>query len=209
MQGGAHLVYGRLARVRGDVRALAQQLRRAAPRLFGRDLGRRTSILPLAGLDEVVVGVSFAAALEEGIPFSSMDLEEERRRARGIDLAALLDARGDIEPQEREGWLCVLSHAPCAYHYLVVGLPAHLPAPCGFEELRRGERHWVGKRIVTLTPEKPYVWMDTMKRDAAAVVLRTFSVEAAVRDLVSLQTLEELAQRASSADTSQEGAATA
>lgn len=108
--------------------------------------------------------------------------------------------------QEREGWLCVLSGAPRAYHYLVAGLPSHLPTPCGFEELRRGERYWVGKRVLTLDSEKPYVWMDTQKRDAAAVVLRTFHPEAAVRDLVSLQTLDALAQRARS-DTSQEGTA--
>jgi hypothetical protein len=207
MESGAHLVYGRLARVHGDIRTVASQLRKSAPRLFGRDLGRRTSVLPIAGSEEVVVGVSFAAAIEGGIPFSSMDLEEERRRARSLDLAALIDARGDIELQEREGWICVLSGAPRAYHYLVAGLASHLPRPpAGFEELRRGEKFWVGKRVLTLDDTKPYVWMDTQKRDAAAVVLRTFHPEASVRDLVSLQTLDALAQRARS-DSSQEGTA--
>jgi len=205
---GAHLVYGRLASVTGDARAAAAQLRKGAPRLFGRDLGRRTGIFALDGLNEVVVGVSFAAAVRDGIPFSSMDLEEERRRARIIDLPTLLDGRADIELQEREGWLVVLSGAPQAHHYLVAGLPSHLPRPCGFEELRKGEKLWVGKRVVTLNADRPYVWMDTARRDAEAVVLRTFHPEAQVRDLVSLESLDALAQRATP-ETSQEGAAVA
>jgi hypothetical protein len=198
MTASAHLVFGRLARVKGDPLAVEQQLRRAAPRLHGRDLGRRTVVLPLAG-GECVIGVSFAVASQRGLPFSSMDLDEERRRARALDLPSLVDARFDIELTDREGWLCVLQGAPRAFLYLVAGLPSHLPRPLGFEELRRGELHWVGRRIATLTAEQPLLWLDPLRRDVEATVLRTFHPEAAVRDLVTLETLGGLAQRAAEA----------
>lgn len=200
---GVHLVFGRLARLNGDVdvAALEKDLRRGAPRLYGRDRGKRTVVLPLPARAEVVIGVRFAAGLCDGLPFASTDLVEDRRRTRAIDLPELLAGRPEVTLLPDQGFWAALSGAARIGHlYVVAGLPVHAPLPLGFEELRRGERLWIGRRTTTLTHDVPLVRLDLEKRDATATVLTTLHPEAAVRDLVSLHTLGELAARAAAVE---------
>lgn len=200
---GVHLVFGRLATLRGDVdlATLEKLLRRGAPRLYGRDRGKRTVVLPVPGRAEVLIGVRFAAGLEDGLPFASTDLLEDRRRTRSIDLPELVAAHPEIELHAEQGfWVALSGTARVGYLYVVAGLPLQAALPIGFEELRRGERLWIGKRTATLTRDQPLVRLDVDKRDATATVLTTYHPEAAVRDLVSLRTLGELAARAAAAD---------
>lgn len=202
-QDGIHLVYGRLASLRGDVdtASLEKLLRRGAPRLYGRDRGKRTVVLPVPGRAEVLVGVRFAAGLEDGLPFASTDLKEDRRRTRSIDLEELVAPHAEIALHEDEGfWVLLSGRARAGYLYVVAGLPLHAALPLGFEELRRGERLWIGKRTATLTRDAPLLRLDVERRDASATVLTTYHPEASVRDLVSLRTLGELAARAAAAD---------
>lgn len=200
---GLHLVYGRLANLRGDVDlvTLEKALRRGAPRLYGRDRGKRTVVLPVPGRAEVLIGVRFAAGLEDGLPFASTDLSEDRRRTRSIDLPELVAAHPEVELHAEEGfWVTLSGQARVGHLYVVAGLPLDAKVPLGFEELRRGERLWIGRRTTTLTRDLPLVRVDLEKRDAGATVLTTYHPEAAVRDLVSLRTLGELAARAAAAD---------
>lgn len=200
---GVHLIFGRLATLNGDVdtAALEQDLRRAAPRLYGRDRGKRTVVLPIAGKAEVLVGVRFAAGLHNSLPFASTDLVEDRRRTRAIDLPALVAGRPELTLHAEQGWWAVLSGVARVGHlYVVAGLPLHATLPLGFEELRRGERLWIGRRTATLTRDVPLARLDLEKRDATATVLTTCHPDASVRDLVSLHTLGELAARASAVE---------
>ncbi len=200
---GVHLVFGRLARINGDVDvgALEAALRRAAPRLYGRDRGKRTVVLPVPGRAEVVVGVRYAAGMKDGLPFGSTDLAEDRRRTRAIDLPELVATRPELSLLPEQGFWAVLSGSARAGHlYVVAGLPVHASLPLGFEELRRGERLWIGRRTTTLTRDAPLARVDLERRDATATVLTTLHPEAAVRDLISLHTLAELATRASAGD---------
>ncbi|MBI1944906.1 MAG: hypothetical protein HYS27_04375 [Deltaproteobacteria bacterium] len=200
---GVHLVFGRLAKLNGDVdvAALERDLRRAAPRLYGRDRGKRTVVLPLPGKAEVLIGVRFAAGLCDSLPFASTDLAEDRRRTRAIDLPALVAGRPEVTLTAEQGfWAALSGTARVGHLYVVAGLPVHATLPLGFEELRRGERLWIGRRTTTLTRDLPLVKVDLDKRDASATVLMTLHPEAAVRDLVSLHTLDELAARAAAVE---------
>lgn len=200
---GVHLVFGRLARLNGDVdvAALEGALRRAAPRLYGRDRGKRTVVLPLPGRAEVVVGVRYAAGLRDGLPFGSTDLAEDRRRTRAIDLPELVANRPELTLLPEQGFWAALSGVARTGHlYVVAGLPVHATLPLGFEELRRGERLWIGRRTTTLTRDAPLVRIELERRDATATVLTTLHPEAAVRDLISLHTLGELATRANAVE---------
>lgn len=200
---GVHLVFGRLARLTSDVdvAGLERALRRGAPRLYGRDRGKRTVVLPLPDRAEVVIGVRFAAGLCDGLPFASTDLVEDRRRIRAIDLPELVAGHPEVVLLPEQGFFAALCGASRVGHvYVVAGLPVHAQVPLGFEELRRGERLWIGRRTTTLTRDVPLVRLDLEKRDATATILTTLHPEAAVRDLVSLHTLGELASRAAAAE---------
>lgn len=158
-------------------------------------------VLPVPGRAEVVVGVRYAAGLADALPFGSTDLAEDRRRTRAIDLQELVAARPELTLLPEQGfWAALSGTARVGYLYVVAGLPAHASLPLGFEELRRGERLWIGRRTTTLTRAAPLVRVDLERRDATGTVLTTLHPEAAVRDLVSLHTLADLATRASAAD---------